>query len=50
MNQVDKITIDKIVLLIKDWNNKKKTGSITINYFKGGISNVEFKESIKLDR
>ena len=41
--------VDKIVLLIRDWINKKKTGSIKINYFKGGITNVEFKESIKID-
>ena len=42
--------VDKVVILIKDWVNKKKTGSIKINYYKGGVSNVEFKESIKIEK
>ncbi len=28
--------------------HEKKIGSITINFFKGGISNIELKESRKL--
>ena len=42
--------IDRLILLIKDWLNKNKTGSIKINTFKGGITNVEFNESIKIDK
>lgn len=42
--------VDKLILIIKDWVNKKKTGSIKINTFKGGITNVEYIESIKLDK
>jgi hypothetical protein len=41
-------TIDKLILLIKDWMSKKKTGSIKINFFKGGIANVNLEESIKI--
>ena len=41
--------LDKLTLLVKDWINKKKIGSIKINLFKGGITNVELKESIKID-
>ena len=36
--------------LIKEWVKTNKVGSITINFFKGGISNVELKESIKLKK
>jgi len=34
--------------LIEEWIFKKRTGKIVINFFKGGISNVEKQESIKL--
>lgn len=38
---------DWIVTLIMHWIIKNKTGSITINFFEGGITNVVKKESIK---
>jgi len=34
--------------LIKEWIEKKKTGKIVINFFKGGISSVNKEETIKL--
>lgn len=36
-----------IISLIEKWISSKKTGKIIINFFKGGISNVEKHESIK---
>jgi len=36
-----------IIELITDWFLKKKTGSITLNFFKGNITNVVKNESIK---
>ncbi|TES93496.1 MAG: hypothetical protein E3J94_01365 [Desulfobacteraceae bacterium] len=43
--------LDKITLLAKGWLNKKEKG-ITVNFFKGGISNVDLREtfSCSLDK
>ena len=38
----------ELIALIKEWIDNRKTGSITINFFKGGIANLIKKESIKL--
>lgn len=45
MNEND---IKEIVRIVKDWIDLKKIGSIQINFFKGGISNVNLSESRKL--
>lgn len=42
--------LEKLITLLKSWITHKKVGSITVNFFKGGISNVELKESVKLDK
>lgn len=39
-----------LIKLIKEWLESKKTGKIIINFFKGGISNIEKHESIKIDK
>ena len=36
-----------ILRLIERWINNKKTGSLKLNFFKGGVSNVEKNESMK---
>lgn len=41
--------IDEIVKILKDWIDNKKTGSIQINFFRGGIGNLNLNKSIKLD-
>ena len=41
--------IEKIIEIIKDWIDNQKTGSIQINFFKGGIGNLNLSNSIKLD-
>ena len=41
--------MNNLIALIKKWIEQKKTGSIQINFYKGGISNINLKESIKLD-
>jgi len=33
--------------LLAEWIAKQKTGSLTINFFRGGITNVTKNESIK---
>jgi len=40
--------LDELINIIKDWIDRKKTGSIQINFFKGGISNIIKQESEKL--
>jgi len=42
--------IEKVLILIKDWISKKKVGSISINFFKGGVSSVKLEETIKLPK
>ena len=36
-----------VIDIIEAWIVNKKTGSITINFFQGGISNIVKSESIK---
>lgn len=38
-----------VLTLIKEWIKNKNTGSITINFFKGGISSVKKETVIKKD-
>ena len=40
--------IEQVKSIIKEWIDSRKTGSIQINFFKGGIANLVKKESIKL--
>ena len=37
-----------LIEIIDDWLAKKHTGSITINFFEGGISNLTLNKSVKL--
>lgn len=39
----------KLHSIIKEWLDKKYVGSLTINFFKGGISNILIHRSIKLE-
>ena len=41
--------MDKIIALIKLWIEQKKVGKITINFFKGGITNINIEESKKIE-
>jgi hypothetical protein len=41
--------MDKITYIIREWIEQKKVGKITINFFKGGITNVVIEESKKLE-
>ena len=40
----------ELLKLIQEWLEKGKVGSITINFFKGGISSVNKNETIKLPK
>lgn len=41
--------MERIFKIIKEWNSKRKTGKISINFFQGGIPNINLSESVKLD-
>ena len=43
--------IEIIRPLIEKWMSEKRVGSITINFFKGGVSTIKIgqEETIKLD-
>jgi len=43
------MTLEQIIDLISKWITDKKTGSIKINFFKGGISNANLTECVKGD-
>lgn len=36
--------------IIRQWIESRKVGSVTINFFKGGVSSVKFEETIKLSK
>ena len=40
--------LKELIDIIRQWIESKKTGSIQINFFKGGVANLVKKESIKL--
>ena len=40
--------VQKIVKLITQWLKEKRVGSITVNFFKGGISSIKKDETVKL--
>lgn len=40
--------LKELMDIIRQWIDSKKTGSIQINFFKGGIANLIKKESVKL--
>jgi len=41
--------LGKIMVLIKEWVTRKKVGSIQVNLYQGGISNINLKESVKIE-
>jgi hypothetical protein len=41
--------IEAIVRLLQTWIFEKKTGSITLNFFKGTIGTVKTEETKKID-
>jgi len=42
--------MDLVIELIKVWKQQKKVGSITVNFFKGGITSVKVEETLKIDK
>ena len=48
MTPKQKESLDKLVQLIQGWIEKDKVGSITVNFFKGGIANIIVQESVKI--
>ena len=44
------IQVRKLVELIYEWLEEGKVGSIQINFFGGGITNLNLSESLKLDK
>ncbi|MFW9872684.1 MAG: hypothetical protein ACFFG0_06235 [Candidatus Thorarchaeota archaeon] len=41
-------TLKKIVFIFIDWMVNKKTGNLQFNFFKGGISAINFNDTKKL--
>ena len=44
------VMLDRVIEMIREWISKRKVGSITINFFKGGISSVKIEETIRVPR
>ena len=42
------VQVEKLVKLIFEWLDEGKVGSIQINFYGGGITNLNLNESIKL--
>jgi len=41
------MTLKEVIEFIVQWIEDKKTGSIQVNFFRGGISTVKFTEILK---
>ena len=48
-NEKNLSTLKYLLDLIREWIEKHKVGSLTINFFKGGVSSVKMEETVKLD-
>jgi hypothetical protein len=44
------MTVEEVVKYLVDWEFYKKTGSIQVNMFKGGISNITLTQSVKTQK
>lgn len=44
------MTLEEVTAHIAEWIAAKKTGSIQINFFKGGIPNINLTQCIKADK
>ena len=44
------MTLEEVVRHITEWITGKRTGSIQINFFKGGISNINLTQCIKTEK
>lgn len=42
--------MNEIITIIREWIENKKSGSLQINFYAGGISSVNVNETIKLDK
>jgi hypothetical protein len=42
--------VKELIKLIQEWIDKKKVGSLQINFFKGGISSVNMIETKKMPK
>lgn len=44
------MTIEEVIKYIAEWVANRRTGSIQINMFKGGISNINLTQCIKTEK
>ncbi len=44
------MTLEEVITIIAMWIDDKRTGSIQINMFKGGISNLNLTQCIKTEK
>lgn len=44
------MTLEEVIKHVAEWVANKKTGSIQINIFKGGISNINLTQCIKTEK
>lgn len=40
--------LKEVQRILAMWLDRRKVGSVTVNFFKGGISSIRFDETIKL--
>jgi hypothetical protein len=45
----DNKNLEQIIDLLKAWINNEEVGSVTINFFKGGISSVKLLQTLKMN-
>ena len=49
-NENGRFSVHTVFGIIQRWIRERKVGSITVNFFKGGISSVQLNETIKVDQ
>lgn len=43
------MTLEDVISYLEAWIKEKRTGSIQVNYFKGGISNLNLSQCVKTE-
>jgi hypothetical protein len=43
------VTLKEVIKHLEKWEESAKTGSIQVNFFKGGISNINLTQCIKTE-
>lgn len=44
------MTLEEVIVHLTTWIKEKRTGSVQVNFFKGGISNINLTQCLKTEK